>query len=164
MKVFIAEKPSMARELAKCLPDPKKRENGYIRTGGGIVTWAYGHVLQQAEPDAYNESYKTWRTEDLPIIPETWKLIVSPSAKDQFEIIKGLIEQADSIVNAGDPDREGQLLIDEILDYVGNTKPVERILLNALDEKSIHESLTDLRDNRDFKPLKDSALARSRAD
>ena len=88
MKVFIAEKPSMARELAKCLPDPKKRENGYIRTGGGIVTWAYGHVLQQAEPDAYNESYKTWRTEDLPIIPETWKLIVSPSAKDQFEIIK----------------------------------------------------------------------------
>ena len=60
MKVFIAEKPSMARELAKCLPDPKKRENGYIRTGGGIVTWAYGHVLQQAEPDAYNESYKIY--------------------------------------------------------------------------------------------------------
>ena len=128
MKVFIAEKPSMARELAKMSSRPeKKRKRIIFVQAAGIVTWAYGHVLQQAEPDAYNESYKTWRTEDLPIIPETWKLIVSPSAKDQFEIIKGLIEQADSIVNAGDPDREGQLLIDEILDYVGNTKPVERI-------------------------------------
>ena len=164
MKVFIAEKPSMARELAKCLPPPRRRDNGCIRTGGGIVTWAYGHVLQQAEPEAYNAAYKKWRAEDLPIIPKEWKLFVSPASKEQFEIIRSLINEADSIVNAGDPDREGQLLIDEILDYVGNTKPVERILLNALDEKSIRESLGNLRDNKAFKPLKDSALARSRAD
>lgn len=164
MKLFIAEKPSMARELAKCLPQPQQRKNGYIVTGGGIVTWAYGHVLQQAEPQDYDPKYKQWREEDLPIIPKQWKLLVSPDSKEQFQLICQLIKKADTIVNAGDPDREGQLLIDEILDYVGNTKPVERILLNALDEKSIRESLQDLRDNRDFCHLKDSALARSRAD
>lgn len=164
MRLFIAEKPSMARELAKNLPDPKRRGNGFIETGGGTVTWAYGHVLQQAEPEEYDAKYKRWRAEDLPIIPEEWKLLISPASKDQFHLICSLVEQADTIVNAGDPDREGQLLIDEILDYIGNTKPVERILLNALDEKSIAESLQDLRDNRKFLPLKNSALARSRAD
>lgn len=164
MKLFIAEKPSMARELAKCLPEPQQRSNGYIKTGGGIVTWAYGHVLEQAEPQEYDPKYKIWKAEDLPIVPQQWKLLVSANSKEQFQLICSLIEQADSIVNAGDPDREGQLLIDEILDYVGNTKPVERILLNALDEKSIHESLDDLRDNHEFLHLKESALARSRAD
>lgn len=166
MKLFIAEKPSMARELAKCLPEPHQRGNGCIRTGGGIVTWAYGHVLQQAEPQDYDPKYKRWNADDLPIIPKKWKLLVSPASKDQFKVITDLIASpdVDTIVNAGDPDREGQLLIDEILDYVGNKKPVERILLNALDEKSIHESLDDLRSNGDFVHIKESALARSRAD
>ena len=166
MKLFIAEKPSMARELAKCLPEPHQRGNGCIHTGGGIVTWAYGHVLQQAEPQDYDPKYKRWNADDLPIIPKKWKLLVSPASKDQFKVITDLIASpdVDTIVNAGDPDREGQLLIDEILDYVGNKKPVERILLNALDEKSIHESLDDLRSNGDFVHLKESALARSRAD
>lgn len=164
MRLFIAEKPSMARELAQCLPAPVSRGNGFIKTGGGIVTWAYGHVLTQAEPQDYDEKYKMWRAEDLPIIPKKWKLLISPDSKEQFQTICRLIEEADTIVNAGDPDREGQLLIDEILDYIGNTKPVQRILLNALDEKSIHEALGDLRDNDDFRPLKESALARSRAD
>lgn len=126
----------MARELAKCLPGPQRRGNGCIYTGGGIVTWAYGHVLQQAEPEVYDAAFKKWRAQDLPIIPEKWQLLVSSAAREQFEIIRSLIDEADSIVNAGDPDREGQLLIDEILDYVGTTKPVERILLNALDEKA----------------------------
>lgn len=164
MKLFIAEKPSMARELAKCLPPPLTRANGYLETGGGIVTWAYGHVLQQAEPQDYDSKYKVWREADLPIVPTQWKLLISPNSKDQFAVICRLIKQADTIVNAGDPDREGQLLIDEILDYVGNTKPVERILLNALDEKSIRESLGSLRKNSEFRHLKESALARSRAD
>jgi DNA topoisomerase-3 len=164
MRLFIAEKPSMARELAKCLPAPQQRGNGFIKTGGGIVTWAYGHVLQQAEPQDYDPKYKIWKAEDLPIVPQTWKLLISPNSKDQFQLICQLVEEADTIVNAGDPDREGQLLIDEILDYVGNKKPVQRVLLNALDEKSIHESLEALQDNHDFLHLKESALARSRAD
>ncbi|HEY3423953.1 MAG TPA: DNA topoisomerase 3, partial [Negativicutes bacterium] len=164
MILFIAEKPSMAAELAKCLPGPIQRKDGYIQTGGGVVTWGYGHILRQAEPDEYDERYKKWRAEDLPIIPEKWKLLVTASCQKQYQIIKELIAKASEIVHAGDPDREGQLLIDEVLDYVDNTKPVKRILLNALDEKSIKKALANLRDNQDFHNLKQSALGRSRAD
>ena len=164
MRLYIAEKPSMGAEIAKCLPGPMRRHDGYLETSGGIVTWGFGHILRQAEPEEYDERYKKWRAEDLPIIPEQWKLLVDESCSKQFGIVRGLIEQADEIVHAGDPDREGQLLIDEVLDYVGNTKPVKRILLNALDEKSIKEANADLRENTDFLPLKKSALARARAD
>ena len=122
----------MARELAACLKNPQRR-NGYIKTAGGIVTWLFGHVLQQVEPDAYDPKYKIWRADDLPIVPEKWKLEVNPSTVAQFRIVKDLINAADEIIHAGDPDREGQLLVDEVLDYVGNKKPVKRILLNALD-------------------------------
>ena len=163
MKLYIAEKPSMARELAACLKNPQKG-NGFIKTSGGIVTWLFGHVLQQVEPDAYDPKYKIWRAEDLPIVPKTWKLEVNPSTVQQFQIVKELISEADEIIHAGDPDREGQLLVDEVLDFVGNKKPVKRILLNALDETSILRANDDLRDNREFFNLKQSALARSRAD
>lgn len=164
MRLYIAEKPSMAAEIAKCLPGPISRKDGYITTGDGVVTWGYGHILRQAEPEEYDPKYEKWRVEDLPIIPQTWKLFVADSCKKQFEIIKKLIEQATEIVHAGDPDREGQLLIDEVLDYVNNQKPVRRILLNALDEQSIKKAISQLRDNQDFYNLKQSALARSRAD
>ena len=164
MRLYIAEKPSMGAEIAKCLPGPLRRHDGYLETAGGIVTWGFGHILRQAEPEEYNERYKKWRAEDLPIVPEQWQLLVDESCAKQFGIVRSLIEKADEIVHAGDPDREGQLLIDEVLDYVGNTKPVKRILLNALDEKSIKEANADLRENSDFLPLKESALARARAD
>jgi len=164
MKLFIAEKPSMAAEIAKCLPGPMIRKDGYIETGGGIVTWVFGHILQQAEPGEYDEKYKKWRVADLPIIPTEWKLLVTASCKKQFAIIKELLGKASEIVHAGDPDREGQLLVDEVLDYTGNEKPVQRIIVNALDEKTIKKALVALRDNKDFFNLNQSALARSRAD
>lgn len=164
MKLYIAEKPSMAAEVAKCLPGPLRRKDGYIETGDGIVTWGYGHILRQAEPGEYDEKYQRWRVEDLPIIPQQWKLLISESAHKQFSVVKGLIEKADEIVHAGDPDREGQLLVDEVLDYLDNKKPVKRLLLNALDEKSIKKALVSLRENLDFQNLKFSALGRQRAD
>ena len=164
MRLYIAEKPSVGRALAACLPGPHRRGAGYIETGGGIVTWLFGHVLRQAEPEEYDPKLRRWRMEDLPILPNTWKLVVSETARQQFGVVKGLIERADEIVHGGDPDREGQLLVDEVLDFLGNQKPVRRILLNALDDKSIHDALGDLRENRDFLPLKQSALARARAD
>lgn len=164
MKLFIAEKPSMAAELAKCLPGPLIRKDGHIETGGGVVTWVFGHILRQAEPGEYDEKYKKWRAADLPIIPEEWKLLVADSCMKQFNIIKTLISKATEIIHAGDPDREGQLLVDEVLGYTNNQKPVMRILVNALDEKSIKKALTDLRNNKDFYNLNQSALARSRAD
>ena len=154
----------MGAEIAKCLTGPIVRRDGCLETKDGIVTWGFGHILRQAEPEEYDARYKMWRAEDLPIVPGEWKLLVDASCAKQFAIVKGLIAQADEIVHAGDPDREGQLLIDEVLDYVGNTKPVRRILLNALDEKSIRTANAHLRDNGDFFNLKQSAMARARAD
>lgn len=164
MRLYIAEKPSMGAEIAKCLPGPISRKDGYITTGDGVVTWGFGHILRQAEPGEYDEKYLKWRLEDLPIIPESWKLLVAESCRKQFGIIQSLITKASEIVHAGDPDREGQLLIDEVLDYLHNEKPVRRILLNALDEKSIKKAIAGLRENKDFFNLKQSALARARAD
>ncbi|MBR1645842.1 MAG: DNA topoisomerase 3 [Selenomonadaceae bacterium] len=163
MRLYIAEKPSMARELANCLGNPIKC-NGYIQTDDGIVTWLFGHILEQVEPAAYDPKYKSWRAEDLPIVPKVWKLQVRPDAAQQFDVVKRLIAKADEIIHAGDPDREGQLLVDEVLDFLGNTKPVKRILLNALDTESILRANENLRDNAEFFNLKQSALARSRAD
>ena len=153
----------MARELAACL-HVKGNGNGFIQTAGGVVTWLFGHVLEQVEPEAYDPKYKAWRVEDLPIVPHEWKLEVNPKSVQQFNIVKDLIARADVIIHAGDPDREGQLLVDEVLDFLGNKKPVKRILLNALDETSIRRANADLRDNAEFFNLKQSALARSRAD
>ena len=141
MKLFIAEKPSLARAIA-----------------AGIG------VGKNFNPDEYAEKYRKWRMEDLPIIPTQWKLKVKSDAAKQFKIIRALIGKANIIVNAGDPDREGQLLVNEVLDFLGNKKPVQRILLNALDEKSVRQSLNDLRDNKNFQGLKNAALGRSRAD
>ncbi|MBO6178272.1 MAG: DNA topoisomerase 3 [Selenomonadaceae bacterium] len=163
MRLYIAEKPSVARELAAVL-GIKGKGGGYIDTNGGVVTWLFGHVLRQAEPDEYDERYKRWNEADLPITPKNWRLFVSETAAQQFNTVKNLIERADEIVHAGDPDREGQLLVDEVLDFVGCKKTVKRILLNALDEESIHDALSNLRDNKEFKPLMLSALARARAD
>ena len=165
MKLFIAEKPSLAQAIATGIGVGKKSD-GYISVNGGkeIVTWCYGHILEQLSPDEYAEKYRVWRMEDLPIIPSAWKLKVKPDAAKQFKIVRELIGKATTIVNVGDPDREGQLLVDEVLDYVGNKKLVQRILLNALDEKSVRQALKDLRDNDEFQGLKNAALGRSRAD
>ena len=165
MKLFIAEKPSLARAIASGI-GVGKNFDGYISLNGGneIVTWCYGHILKQLNPDEYAEKYRSWRMEDLPIIPSQWKLKVKTETAKQFKIIWELIGKATIIVNAGDPDREGQLLVDEVLDFVGNKKPVQRILLNALDEKSVKQSLNDLRDNDEFRGLKNAALGRSHAD
>ena len=153
----------MAREIAAVLKNPK-RGNGFIQTENGVVTWLVGHVLKQVDPEGYDAKYKSWRAEDLPIVPKIWKLEVDPKTAAQFNVVKNLIQRADEIVHAGDPDREGQLLVDEVLDFVGNKKPVKRILLNALDETSIKRANENLRDNAEFFNLKQSALARARAD
>ena len=165
MKLFIAEKPSLARAIATSIGDGKNSD-GYISLNGGneFVTWCFGHILENFSPNEYDERYKKWCMEDLPIVPDIWKLKVKSDAAKQFKIIRDLIAKATTIVNAGDPDREGQLLVDEVLDYVGNKKPVQRILLNALDEKSVKQSLGNLRNNEEFQGLKNAALGRSRAD
>ena len=166
MRLFIAEKPSLGRAIAVGLGSGKEKD-GAIYLGSDIVTWCFGHILEQCSPEDYDEKYKRWCIEDLPILPETWKNKVKPDAKKQYLLIKKLVHDADEIVNAGDPDREGQLLVDEVLadlQILKGSKPIRRILLNALDEKSVREALGQLRSNQEFVGLRNSALARSRAD
>ena len=165
MRLFIAEKPSLGRAIAENLGKGTSKDGCIeINNGQDIVTWCFGHVLEQYDPGEYDERYKKWAMDDLPIVPDEWKLKVKKDAAKQFKIIKELAKKADYIINAGDPDREGQLLIDEVLLYISNKKPVKRILLNALDQKSVVQALGDLRDNKDYTGLRDSALARSQAD
>ncbi|MHB1287269.1 MAG: DNA topoisomerase III [Leptospirales bacterium] len=163
MRLFIAEKPSMARNIAECL-DPQGKKDGYIEIKGGAVSWCVGHILSQAPPDHYDPKYREWNESDLPIIPSKWRLIVSKGMTGQLGTLKKLLSQADEIVNAGDPDREGQLIVDEVLEYLGNRKPVRRLWLASLDTKSVREALTSMKSNAEFTALRESALARSRAD
>ena len=163
MRLYITEKKSVAAELAKCLPNPVLRE-GYYETGDGLVTWSQGHMLKLAEPEEYDEKYTKWKAEDLPILPEQWKFNIISSAAAQFKVVRQLIEKATEIVHGGDPDKEGQEIVDRILLYSHNKKPVKRILLNALDEKSIKKALGNVRDNKEFFNLSQCAVARARAD
>ncbi|MDH2998233.1 DNA topoisomerase III [Pasteurellaceae bacterium LFhippo2] len=169
MRLFIAEKPSLGRAIADVLPKPHTRGDGFIQCGeGNIVTWCIGHLLEQAEPDAYDERFKMWRMEHLPIIPEKWKLIPKKETLKQFKVVERLIQQADILVNAGDPDREGQLLVDEVFGYL-NLPPerrnqIQRCLISDLNPNAVKKAIEKLQSNRDFIPLSTSALARARAD
>lgn len=169
MKLYIAEKPSLARAIADVLPKPHKKQQGYIQVGNGdIVTWCIGHILEQAEPEAYGEQYKKWQLEHLPIIPENWQLKPKYKTKSQLTVIRNWLKKADEVVHAGDPDREGQLLVDEVLNYLKLTKTktaaVKRLLISDLNPAAVKKALNQLTSNQAFMPLSISALARSRAD
>lgn len=169
MRLFIAEKPSLARAIADILPKPHRRGDGFIACGNDqMVTWCVGHLLEQAQPDAYDSRYARWSLADLPIIPEKWQLQPRPSVSKQLNVIKQLLLQADEVVHAGDPDREGQLLVDEVLDYLElvaeKRQNVRRCLINDLNPQAVERAVERLRDNREFIPLCVSALARARAD
>ena len=162
--LYIAEKPDMAKKIAQHLPGPHKRGEGYIETGAGIVTWAIGHLLGQAQPEEYDEKYKKWVYADLPILPQTWKMEISSGKSKQMGVIKNLLKNCSDVVNAGDPGREGQLIVDEILEYYNNKKPVWRLLLNSLDKATVVKALANLQPNGQFFPLYEAALGRQRAD
>lgn len=169
MILYIAEKPSVARAVADVLPKPHSKGEGFIKVANGdVVTWCIGHLLEQAEPEAYDPEYKKWSKEHLPIIPVEWKQQVKPKTRKQFNVVKKLIKEADLLVNMGDPDRVGQILVDEVINYSGVKKAkresAKRCLVNDMNPSAIKKALNDLRNNTDFIPLATSALARARAD
>ncbi|PJG85646.1 DNA topoisomerase III [Conservatibacter flavescens] len=169
MRLFIAEKPSLGRAIADVLPKPHQRGDGFIKCGeNDYVTWCIGHLLEQAEPDVYNPAFKQWRLEHLPIVPEKWQLVPKKETAKQLGVIRKLIEQADELINAGDPDREGQLLIDEVFNYLEipteKHAAIQRCLISDLNPNAVEKAIKKLQPNRNFVPLATSALARARAD
>lgn len=163
MRLFIAEKPNLAKAIANGLGNGRK-DDGCIRCGDDVVTWCFGHMLELAWPQDYKPEYAQWRREHLPIIPDQWKYKVRKDAAKQLAVIGSLLREADSVVNGGDPDREGQLLVDEVLEHFGYRGPVARIWLPSLDDKSVRIALDNIRDNASYAPLRDAARARSLAD
>ena len=171
MRLYIAEKPSLGRAIADVLPKPLKKSEGYITAANGdIVSWCIGHLLEQVEPEIYNPAYKKWSHEHLPIVPDKWQLTRKKQTSKQLTVLSKLVKQADELVHAGDPDREGQLLVDEVINFlkVSKTKrdTTKRCLISDLNPKAVAQAISPskLRSNREFIPLSTSALARSRAD
>lgn len=169
MILYIAEKPSMALEIAKYLFQEntlEKSTKGYYEKGDYVITWLFGHLLEPFSPVDYCEEWKVWSYKTLPIAPLVWKKKISQTKAKQFQIVKKLIQQASKIINACDPDREGQYLCDEIFTYLNIQKPISRVLLNALDAKSIAYALAPehMYNNQDFTGLSQSADARLKLD
>ena len=163
MRLFIAEKPSLGRAIAAELGVTQNNPTFQI-CGSDTVTWCFGHILEQYDPQDYDDNLRIWRRRDLPIIPKEWKLRPKESALTQLQVINHLLSEAEMVVHAGDPDREGQLLVDEVLEHFHYTGPVQRIWLASLDSLSVQKALATLKDNRDYANLRDSARARSQAD
>lgn len=175
-RLFIAEKPSVGKAIAEALGKTKS-DKGYCETkSGDVVTWCFGHLMELATPDVYlpddvpttKSGSKVWREQDLPIVPDRWKIQVKTDCKAQFNVIKKLAQKSNitTIVNCGDPDREGQLLVDEILSFIGNKKPVLRYWASAVDSASVKKALSLLESNEKekFVGMRYAALGRSHAD
>lgn len=169
MKLFIAEKPSLGRAIADVLPKPHQKKDGYIEASNGdIVTWCIGHLLEQAAPEDYDPAFKKWQVEHLPIIPQQWQLKAKYKTKKQLGVVRKLIKSADVLVNAGDVDREGQILVDEVISFCKASKSkvenAQRCLISDMNFNAVKKSVSNLKLNKQFIPLAVSALARARAD
>lgn len=163
MRLFIAEKPALAQVIAEALGDPR-RKKGYIECGTDRVTWCIGHLLQLAPPESHNPRYAKWDALDLPLKLRPAKYVPIADTQDQFDVVCELISQANEIVHAGDVDDEGQLLVDEVLSFVENKRPVMRILISDLNKNAAVKALANLKDNREFFGLSEKARARSIGD
>ena len=164
-KLVICEKPSVAQSVGKVL-GATKRCDGYLEGAGFIVSWCVGHLVELAQPEAYGETYAKWRLEDLPILPEKWRYQVSPSTKKQFQVLKGLMgrEDVDSIVEATDAGREGELIFRLVYHQCKCKKPFERLWISSMEDAAIREGFARLRPGTEYDALYEAALCRERAD
>ncbi len=163
MRLFLCEKPSQGRDIAKVLGATRRGEGCLIGTET-TVTWCIGHLLETAPPEAYGDQYKTWSLDHLPIIPAQWRVEVKPKTVAQFKIIRHLLSEATTVVIATDADREGEMIARELLELCKYRGPVQRLWLSALNEASIRKALSSLKPGQETFLLYHSALARSRAD
>ena len=163
MRLFLCEKPSQGRDIAKVLGATQRRDGCLIGTET-TVTWCIGHLLETAPPETYGKQFKSWSLDHLPILPTQWKVEVKPRTAAQFKVIKRLLSEATTVVIATDADREGEMIARELLELCKYRGPVQRLWLSALNEASIRKALSSLKSGQETFPLYHSALARSRAD
>lgn len=164
-QLVIAEKPSVARSIAAVIGATEK-QNGYWQGGGYLVSWCIGHLVSFAEAGQYDEKYCKWRYEDLPILPQPWQFIVPDEKKQQFEIVRSLLNcpDVDSVTAATDAGREGELIFRFAYQMAGCTKPVKRLWISSMEDAAIREGFANLRPDSDYDALYQSALCRAKAD
>ena len=165
MIVCIAEKPSVARDIAEVL-GARDKKDGYIEGNGYQVTWTFGHLCTLKEPHEYTPDWKAWSLGSLPMIPPRFgiKLIDNPTYERQFRIIEGLMQKADLIINCGDAGQEGELIQRWVMQKAGARCPVKRLWISSLTEEAIREGFDKLRDASDFQPLYEAGLSRAIGD
>ena len=163
MRLFLCEKPSQAKDIARVLGATRRGDGCWV--GAGVtVTWCIGHLLETAAPDAYDARYKRWVLEDLPIVPTQWKMSVKSKTAAQYKAVKRLLGEASELVVATDADREGEMIARELVDYCRYRGPIQRLWLSALDDASIRKALAAIKPGAATYNLYQSALGRSRAD
>lgn len=165
MKLVIAEKPSVAQSLAKVIGANQKKD-GYLEGNGYIVSWCVGHLIELANPEHYDEKYKKWRKEDLPIFPAPFSYQVTASTKKQYQVLKDLMKRSDvdSLVEATDAGREGELIFRLVYKQAGCKKPFERLWISSMEDKAIRDGFANLKPSVDYDDLYEAALCRERAD
>lgn len=165
MKLVIAEKPSVAISIAKVIGANKKKD-GYYEGNGYRVSWCVGHLIQMANPDAYDEKYAKWNMADLPIIPSDYKYEVAKATKKQFNILKKLMndKEVDTVINACDAGREGESIFRLVYNQVNCKKKMKRLWISSMEDSAIKEGFDNLKDGKDYDSLFESAQARAIAD
>lgn len=163
--LVIAEKPSVAQSYAKNL-SAYKREEGYLEGESCIVSWCLGHLAEYARPEEYDPKYEKWQFDDLPILPEVWKLKVSKDKKKQFDVLKGLMNRSDVeyLVNGCDAGREGELIFQRVYDLAGCKKPVKRLWISSMENTAIREGFQTMKSEEEYKNLCMAAVCRAQAD
>ena len=162
--LIIAEKPELAKSIVNAIDGKLNKNDGYFEKGNYVVTWAYGHILRLKAPEEYDEENKNWDMKQLPIYFKNWGKIPIDKTRKQFNVIKKLINECDEIINAGDIDEEGQLLIDEIIEYCKFKGTVKRIQTSAFNEDYLKKALKNLEPNSKYETWGKSANARAIAD
>lgn len=162
--LIIAEKPELAKSIVNAIDGKLNKNDGYFEKGNYVVTWAYGHILRLKTPEEYDKDNKSWDMKQLPIYFKNWGKIPIDKSRKQFNVIKKLINECDEIINAGDIDEEGQLLIDEIIEYCKFKGTVKRIQTSAFNEDYLKKALKNLEPNSKYETWGKSANARAIAD
>ena len=165
MQLIICEKPSVAKSIASAL-GVTSRADGYFEGNGYLISWCIGHLVGLADAAAYDDRYKKWRYEDLPILPNPFRYVVSEEKAAQFHILRSLMERPDvtELVNACDAGREGELIFRLVYEAAGCSKPFSRLWISSMEDAAIREGFADLRPGADYDPLYQSALCRQKAD